>query len=465
MLEGLEVTVLPFSSIDLGDRADPEFYSKENLAIQKALKDHHSKSLGLFCKLAASAFYPAATHLYEHGDVPFVRCVDSINYPLISKLQDEEFERIPRSFVEGNKGMQFIHKGEIVVTKVGTPCYASVVHEHDELALSRTVLGLVNIKKISPYYLMAFLRSKYGFNQLMRQRELTIQYQLTLERVREVQIYEGSPKLQAAVEKTVLDYFRELQDAHNKYTDVEQTLLRSLGLENWQPPEPLSYERKASEVFTAGRLDAEHFQPKYKGLYDHLARSFPLNTLAELGKVTKGVTAPYSEDGSIPIIRSGDLTDIGDEKKFLRALPDPSIFTLQRGDVLVSSIGFGSIGKVQVFDKEGDYGTVSEVTVIRQKRINPYYLHFFLRSLAGQMQIERYITGATGQLHLYPKDVGRIFIPLIPVQEQNRFEEIAKSAEIARQQARTLLDRAKRAVEIAIEESEEKAMRFLEGVN
>ena len=46
---------------------------------------------------------------------------------------------------------------------------------------------------------------------------------------------------------------------------------------------------------------------------------------------------------------------------------------LRKEDVLISSIGFGSIGKVQVFDKEGRYGTVSEVTVVRQGKLNPFY--------------------------------------------------------------------------------------------
>ncbi len=165
----------------------------------------------------------------------------------------------------------------------------------------------------------------------------------------------------------------------------------------------------------------------------------------------------------IGYIRSGDLSDISDDDKFLKALPGEPIFDLVSGDVLVSSIGFGSIGKVQVFDKEGRYGTVGEVSVIRQNEFNSYYLMFFLRSQAGQIQIEKYITGATGQLHLYPRDISKIFVPKLSINQQNEFEKIAKSNLEARQRSKEFLEKAKRAVEIAIEFSEEEAMKFLEG--
>jgi restriction endonuclease S subunit len=103
---------------------------------------------------------------------------------------------------------------------------------------------------------------------------------------------------------------------------------------------------------------------------------------------------------------------------------------------------------VQVFDRQDRlYATVSEVTVIRQSRVNPYYLQFFLQSLAGQLQIERWITGATGQLHLYPRDVEKIIVPILPAAQQLEFEETATKARRIKQEAKQLLEDAKQRVE------------------
>ncbi len=211
-----------------------------------------------------------------------------------------------------------------------------------------------------------------------------------------------------------------------------------------------------------GRLDAQFHRPKFKELQAVHEGRFELQFLH--GAVLKGRTVLYSDTGTVPIIRSGDLIDIDDEAKLLRADVSEPIFFLKKGDVLISSIGFGSIGKVQVFDKEGSYGTVSEVTVVRQRKLNPFYLAAYLRSEVGQLQINRYITGATGQLHLSPRDVEKFFVPILPTDKQVEFERIYNSARQLKVSSGQLLDAAKRAVEIATENGENAAMVFLDQV-
>jgi hypothetical protein len=461
LLEGLEISIIPFGGLNLGDRADAEYFSKENRAIEKSLKDHDALPLREFGTLVGSAFYPAATDLYETGDVPFARCVDCIEHPVITRQQDAEFVRVPSWFVEQSKQIDCAGRGDIIITKVGTPCFASVVHDYDRLALSRTVLGLVRVHDIDPYYLTAFFRCRFGFNQLFRQREQTIQFQLTLERVRKVLVYIASPELQAVVKSAMLEHVAALERAQSTYERTEATLRDSLGIGDWHPPDPQTYTLRLSRVFHEGRLDAEFHRPKVDALRHALATSFHLKHLGDLGVVENGQPVSYDEKGDVPIIRSGDLSNIEDDSRFLRARSTIPIYKLERGDVLVSSIGFGSIGKIQVFDKTGVYGTVSEVTVIRQNELNPYFVASFLRSQLGQMQIDRYITGATGQLHLYKRDVRKFFLPIIPDSEQKRFEVLAREAAAARAQARASLDKAKRGVEIAIEESESAALKYL----
>ncbi|HRF45627.1 MAG TPA: N-6 DNA methylase, partial [Candidatus Competibacteraceae bacterium] len=312
-----------------------------------------------------------------------------------------------------------------------------------------------------PEFVVAYLNSTFGQDRITRYASGMVQQGLSLEKVREIPLPLLSPETQAAIAETVRAALRMRRQAVKNIHESEQTLLRALGLENWQPPEPLTYTRSSCDVFAAGRLDAEYFQPQYEALKTKLTERFKVVTLREIGTVTKGATVPYSELGTIPIIRSGDLSDIDEETRFLRALSSQPIVDLEKGDVLISSIGFGSIGKVQVFDKPGRYGTVSEVTIIRQKELNPYFIAAFFRSIAGQMQIERHITGATGQLHLYPRDVADFWIPVLDIQEQQLLERLMQESRQQKQHARTFLNAAQRAVEIAIETDEVAALAFL----
>lgn len=463
-MEGLEISVIPLSGLNLGDRADAEYFSKENRAVERALRDHDAVPLREFGKLVGSAFYPAATDLYEEGDVPFARCVDCIKHPIITRQQDAKFVRVPAWFVEQSKQIDCATRGDIIITKVGSPCFASVVHDYDRIALSRTVLGLVELHDISPYYLAAYLRCRFGFTQLLRQREQTIQFQLTLERVRNILVYRASQKFQRAIEDAMLAHVAALERAGTKAKEGETVLAEILGLADWKIPDPLSYTHRLSDVLPEGRLDAEFHRPKVGALRKELAKRFQLKQLDELGAVENGQTVPYDEEGEVPIIRSGDLSDIDDDTRFLRARSTTPIYALESGDVLVSSIGFGSIGKIQVFDKPGVYGTVSEVTVIRQHELNPYFVTAFLRSPFGQMQIDRYITGATGQLHLYKRDVRKFFLPVIPITQQKLFETLSREAKNARANADALFSKAARAIEIAIEDSEAAALKYLKEI-
>ena len=172
-MDGLECSEIMKSMINFGDRYDAEYFTKDYLLMTNLLSHVTTKKLGKLAMPVSSAFYPAATHLYSVGDTPFIRCVDCISYPIITTEQDSRFEKIPYDFALESKGVSFVNREDIIVTKVGTPCFASVLQDYSEVALSRTVLGLTKIKEVDPYYLMVFLRSRYGFNQLFRQRELT----------------------------------------------------------------------------------------------------------------------------------------------------------------------------------------------------------------------------------------------------------------------------------------------------
>ena len=131
-----------FSHLDLGDRFDAEFFTKSDLSIEQILTNRNAVELRTLGRVVASAFYPSATHLYEFGEMPFIRCVDCVDFPLITQFQDNLFEKLPISFIKEQKGINLLNRNDIVITKVGTPSYASIIYEHEEAALSRTVLGI-----------------------------------------------------------------------------------------------------------------------------------------------------------------------------------------------------------------------------------------------------------------------------------------------------------------------------------
>jgi restriction endonuclease S subunit len=77
------------------------------------------------------------------------------------------------------------------------------------------------------------------------------------------------------------------------------------------------------------------------------------------------------------------------------------------------------------------------------------------------MQVERDCGGSV-ILHWKPEQVKRLQIPLLPLSIQQEIASLVQQSHEARKKAKELLEVAKRAVEIAIEENEEKAQEYVQ---
>lgn len=177
-------------------------------------------------------------------------------------------------------------------------------------------------------------------------------------------------------------------------------------------------ESYLSAVAAADRIDAEFFDPDDLALIEKLAEENG-QRLGAVCHVFNGRTPEdYCDDGEVPIVRSGDLVAPfiypGCDREFLRARKSAKLVALKTGDVLVSSIGMGSIGKISLVMDAGNFATVSEVTVLRAREYSPEVLFAYLTTNAGQRQINRQITGATGQQHLLKSKVETILVPAMP---------------------------------------------------
>jgi type I restriction enzyme S subunit len=93
--------------------------------------------------------------------------------------------------------------------------------------------------------------------------------------------------------------------------------------------------------------------------------------------------------------------------------------------------------------------------------LDPVFLAAQLNSMVGQMQVDQYFKGSAGQIELYPTDIKKFRIWLAPKETQHDIRKYIESGHRDREQAQAMLDHAKRSVEIAIEDSEAVALKFL----
>ena len=122
----------------------------------------------------------------------------------------------------------------------------------------------------------------------------------------------------------------------------------------------------------------------------------------------------------------------------------------------------GSLESIAMIDDEHDGALCSTgFHVVNSQRFNSETLLVLLKSVVGQMQLKKGCSG-TILTAINKEELRKIVLPIVSGETQAEIRSKVKEASELRRQSRELLERAKRAVEIAIEEGEAVAMAWLE---
>ncbi len=288
------------------------------------------------------------------------------------------------------------------------------------------------------------------------------------ENLRTLPIHVASPAFQDAL----TEFFKKAELAQassgDLYARAESCLLGALKLSDWQPPLPLAYTSTCSTAFAAGRLDAEHFQPRYDALLTHLRDHAPrLGTVRDFSVLCdRGEQPKYFEDGSLAVVNSRHILESGlDYDNFERtdaALWNHPAFAsahILRGDILTYTTG-AKIGRTAVYLSDERALASNHVNILRLREENSVYVAVALNSLIGRMQTRRDCTGSA-QVELYPSDIARFTVPFVDEEVQKQIVSDVEASHISRRRAKYLLSAARRAVEAAIEEGEDAGLSIL----
>lgn len=168
----------------------------------------------------------------------------------------------------------------------------------------------------------------------------------------------------------------------------------------------------------------------------------------QLGKlvtrsIQAGVQPDYAEEG-VPVVKIGtmkswdfdwsDVQFVDDEFYNARARRAG----IRRGDILISSTGIGSLGKIDLWESDDRAVATVDVNIARidPTRFKPQLLVHLLRHRAVQWQIDRELAGSTNQIHIYGDQLARLRVPTfaekISVRLLTTIEKIRKDIATAR---------------------------------
>jgi type I restriction enzyme M protein len=129
---------------------------------------------------------------------------------------------------------------------------------------------------------------------------------------------------------------------------------------------------------------------------------------------------------------------------------------VQKNDILITSTGEGTIGRVDVYPYDEVAIADNHVAICRLKAdIDHQYVVEFLRSEYGQIQMLRYVSGSTGQTELLIQHVKNLQVPIparriqaeivkVMAEARNTVSDLSDKAEELRGESAEVLARARR---------------------
>lgn len=250
---------------------------------------------------------------------------------------------------------------DILVSVVGTLGNACIVKDCDVPAIFSCKSTVIRAEEINPYYLVAYLNSKYGRTLLLRNERGAIQKGLNLDDLKELDIPLFSNDFYMQVQNLLISADTCLEQAKMLYIEAETTLEKELGFDSYVEPKEICSIKSFSEAFgKSGRLDAEYYQEKFDVLFERLAK-YNTKRLVDIVNISKSIEpgSDYYTDEGIPFIRVSDLSKYGVSEPAIHLLKgtDNSLgIPYPKKDTILLSKD-GSVGIAYKLEKDADFVT------------------------------------------------------------------------------------------------------------
>ncbi|MFC1583337.1 hypothetical protein ACFL4U_01505 [Candidatus Neomarinimicrobiota bacterium] len=316
-----------------------------------------------------------------------------------------------------------------------------------------------NSRELLPEFLTIYLNTGFGRKQILRRAMPSNQVNVSAAELKKIDVFLPHCKIQNKIVELVQSAFTERKMGLQSYNKARQLLESELGFNKLKYDKPVGYTARLSEAFDSGRMDAEHFQPKYLAVRMAIikyANGYQplLNVADSLQPNIDPRKSPHQYFQYIELANINTSLNVvdGSKRGLGSKLPSRAKRTVQSGDVIASAV-VGSVDKVALIGQQQD-GFVASTGFFhfRPKSITSEYLLILLRSEAVRMQFQREATG--GILSAVPDSrLKHVLVPRVERDIQEKIASLVSDAHEAKRKSKELIHQAKTRVEQLIQEA------------
>lgn len=458
-MDGLEIGEIQLSDLERTMRIDAEFYRKENLAIAALLKKPVFHPVTDFFAIS-DGNHMSISEAFQAEGVPYYRGQDIYN-TFIEEASPVCIDN--DTFLHPHMLRSHLKAGDVLMSIVGAIVGNSAIVSSDNAATCSCKLSIIRLKSkgVLPEFLLVYIKTKYGQNQIQKFKRGAAQTGFLLEDFDQIYLPQFSVRLQNEVKHVVELAHNTIVKGDQVYNQAEQLILSNLRYKEPEVEEIVSSVKTIQSSFLAsGRLDAEYYQRKYEAISNNLKTP---ETVSSICTIHDNPFVP-KEDKEYKYIelanvgRNGEISDV--ELVVGGELPSRARRKVAGGQVIISSVE-GSLQSCAMIEDDYDGALCSTgFYVIDSDIINSETLLVLFKSKPIQALLKQRCSGTI--LTAITKDeLLAMPLPKIDTNVQEAIAEKVQESFALRRKSKELIEYAKRAVEMAIEQGEDMALDWV----
>ncbi len=440
-----QISVIPLIDVKNDSRIDAEFYKRSLLELEETIEKQRFEPLKSLVKKNTRLKQPV---YIESSDIKI------INSQYIGDFLDIELAKMGLNIIVKPESVLVNSTGRGTLGRVAINYLKEKVSVDSHVDVMEVIDGMIN-----PYYLMVFLKTKFGQCQIeRRERGSSGQTEIYPKDFEKLKIPLPNVAFQKEIEFLCKDAFEKYQKSKKLYQQAQQLLLEKLSVTDLDLTNELTYTANFSNVLQNNRIDAECYKPKYERLFKNIDTVAKNNLweLRKIGEISEPLRYGTSENltyltEGVPFLRITDIQGFSFEKSSLVYISEKDARKVAyakviEGDLIISRSG--TLGLTVPMDNELSNSIYGSYFIrIRPKiKVDRNYLALYLNSIIGKLQVEQRSTGAI-QTNLTIPVIENIQVLLPDPEFQGKISNLLKESKTLRETAHSLLEEAKKKVE------------------